>query len=51
MKNAIQKIMATNQNIINENCSLQNLVEKYMPLKLLTMIVEATEDSFLPAGK
>ena len=51
MKKAIKKVMISHENLMNEQCSLQNLVEKYMPLKLLTMIIEATEESFLPAGR
>jgi len=36
---------------MDQSASMQNLVEKYLPLRTLNMIVEMTEDSFNSKGR
>ena len=45
---AIQDIAKCNDKVMNEQASLQNMVEKYLPLRILNMILEATEECFPP---
>ena len=47
----MREMKTCHENLQNDNCSVQNLVEKYMPLKTLNLIVEVTEDSFNAKGK
>ena len=46
MKKNIKTINLSHETIANDQISLQNLVEKYLPLRMLNMIVEVTEDCF-----
>ena len=43
---AIRDLSIANDKVQNLQASLENLVEKYLPLRVLNMIVEVTEDCF-----
>ena len=45
-----QALRDEHEKLVNEQCSLQNLVEKYMPLRMLNLIIEATEECFSGKG-
>ena len=46
MQKSMDKLHISHENVKNEQNSLENLVEKYMPLRMLNLICEATEESF-----
>ena len=51
MDTAMKFMSIQNDKLLNNLTSLENYCEKYIPLKMLNMIVECTEDSFKKKDK
>lgn len=48
METILNKVQIKHDHLINQQESLENLVQKYIPLRILSMIIETTEHCFNP---